>query len=186
MAINDARIMKRYLLVQTAFAYPQVVLIEEGKVARIWDTKQTRETLQFLMRVLADIEDVSIDALIFIHGPGSFTALRVGATWVNTLAFVKKMPIYQIDALTYIAMVTGIPKDSIAITYDSKRFFLTEKELIVESPSAPQKHIINPDQNPIMITNETVALLIASLTDSVTQTDVLYIVPPKITLPRAE
>lgn len=43
----------------------------------------------------------NISKIICVVGPGSFTGVRVGVTIANTIAFIKKIPIYSLDAFMY-------------------------------------------------------------------------------------
>lgn len=171
--------MRRTLLVQTAFAYHQVIVWADDRVEKSFLNEQTRETLQFLMKVLGEIGDVSFDRIIFVQGPGSFTALRIGATWVNTLAYAKSLPVYNVTTLDYLGALLQKKIEDIAFTFDDKRFFLGEGKSIVETNARPNKDLLYPDQQVIPAA---VCLPEDILQGPVPMTDVLYVVPPKITL----
>lgn len=184
MAANYARRMKNILFVQTAFAYHQVALIEAGKIVQLWENDQSRQTLQFLMRVLKEIGERTINSIIFVHGPGSFTSLRAGATWVNTIAFVKKIPIFPLTTLYYVSLAHNVDSKEVAFSYDDKRYFLASEDSVVEQDNMPvNKKIFHPDQEKITITDQLIATLLATIQGTgMTQVDILYVVPPKITL----
>ncbi len=176
--------MDRILLVQTAFVYHQVFVIADGTVELQFLNQQPRETLQFLMQVLSQIENLSLDRIVFVQGPGSFTSLRVGATWVNTLAYAKQLPIYNVSTLDYLALLLGKRAKDLAFTFDDKRFFLAAGESIVETTSKPEYELVHPDIQVLDLNPNFILHLPAALGVAAPMTDVLYIVPPKITLPK--
>lgn len=181
--------MKTTLFVQTAFAYHQVLLIRDGEMVKSWENDQSRQTLQFLMRVLKEMRDQEVTEIVFIQGPGSFTSLRVGATWVNTMAFAKSIQIYALPTLDYLGLALSLPRQKIVFTYDNQRFFLAGEDQTVEQGSLPMdKQLLRPDQEKIVV-DDRLLHSIQSFTEQVTgaaQTDVLYVVPPKITVPKVK
>lgn len=181
--------MKTTLFVQTAFAYHQVLLIRDGEMVKSWGNDQSRQTLQFLMRVLKEMRDQEVTEIVFIQGPGSFTSLRVGATWVNTMAFAKSIQIYALPTLDYLGLALSLPRQKIVFTYDNQRFFLADEDQTVEQGSLPMdKQLLRPDQEKIVV-DDRLLHSIQSFTEQVigsAQTDVLYVVPPKITVPKVK
>lgn len=177
------------LLVQTACNYHQVVLYQNDspkvKIIANWHQERPRETLSFLMKVLAELEQFpKADLLVFVQGPGSFTALRVGATWVNTMAYVNQTPIVTINSLQYLACLTGHTPDSLALTFDQRRYFTQIDGQVIASEQTSCSHIINPDQTPMWFQEADIPKLSPFFSPKSEQTDVLYVVPPKITQPR--
>ncbi len=172
------------LLVQTACNYHQVVLFdsEEQKILADWKQETARETLSFLMRVLLELNQYSQpQQLIFIQGPGSFTALRVGATWVNTLVYAKGISTIAVDSLRFVALFHTVPLEQLAITFDDKRFFQLQDGGIIATEAAPEKTIINPEQEKLWFQQKQIAMLLNLNLQPQSAIDVLYIIPPKIT-----
>lgn len=178
------------LLVQTACNYHQVVLYSDEpgseKVIADWHQDKPRETLSFLMSVLAELEQFpKPDLVVFVQGPGSFTALRVGATWVNTYAYAKQVSIVACNSLQFIAYLTQQEGKNIALTFDQKRYFIQEGATVVAIEQVPLATIINPDQTPIWFGSEHISKLSTLFSQPIKSTDVLYVIPPKITQPKA-
>lgn len=175
--------MKNFLLVQTAFNCHQLALICEEDVQQLWESNRPRDTLQFLMATLPEIQIKPLAGIVFIQGPGSFTALRIGATWVNTLIYVLKIPVFSFSSLEYVAFSNKQSLDSMAITFDEKRYFYWQAGEVLEQAIAPDnKFLVNPDKNPITVNNELCREILAHLTNKqVSMVDVLYVTPPKIT-----
>ncbi len=176
--------MSRFLFVQTAFQTHEVAIVEDATLIRVFQSSSARDTVQFLQTTLLSLVDLSFDALVFVAGPGSFTALRVGATWVNTIAFVRQIPVVTVTSLEYISWLQSVDAGGIALSFDDVRYFsLSQGQLIVsEQPSTLT--IVRPDQLVVALTVVVAArleLLVQSADQSHRSTDVLYVLPPKIT-----
>ncbi len=179
----------RILLVQTACNYHQVVLYNDEpgseKVIADWHQDKPRETLSFLMKVLSELEQFPKPELIaFVQGPGSFTALRVGATWANTYAYAQALSIVSCNSLQFIECLTQQEGKNVALTFDQKRYFVQEGATVVATEQIPSETIINPDQTPLWFTVEHIAKLETLFSEPTKSTDVLYVIPPKITQPK--
>lgn len=175
------------LLVQTACNYHQVLLFDttKGQIVADWHQDTPRETLSFLMHVLSELEShPAFDQIVFIQGPGSFTALRVGATWVNALAFAKKVSVCSLSTLQLAAILYSQPFSSFAITFDQKRFFLMADNEILATENYPSHlRILTPDADKHYLTALHLSALLSLSLFAQPSTEVLYIIPPKITLP---
>ncbi len=172
------------LLVQTACNYHQVVLFdsETSQILADWKQETARETLSFLMKVLPELDQYTQpQQIIFVQGPGSFTALRVGATWVNTIAYAKGIPIQALNSLQFFALFNALSLDQLAITFDEKRFFQLKGGAVIATEVVPEKTIINPEQQQIWFEPKQIASLLALNLRPQPSIDVLYVVPPKIT-----
>lgn len=176
--------MSRFLFVQTAFQSHEVVIVEDAALVRVFQSSSARDTVQFLQTTLLALVDQSFDALVFVAGPGSFTALRVGATWVNTIAFVRQIPVVSISSLEYIGWLQSLAVEAITLSFDGVRYFsLSQGQVVVtDQPSTPIT--IRPDEQGVALTGAVAAqleLLVQSADQSHRSTDVLYVLPPKIT-----
>lgn len=111
------------LAINTATDTTEVVFLEDGKVVRqdSWpaESNESDRLLPYLQDKLDDL-----DALFVVRGPGSYTALRVGITIVNTLAFALKIPIYSIKTSEF--------QGTLAETLLQTDFSKMEKKDIVE------------------------------------------------------
>lgn len=178
--------MASFLFVQTAFNYHDVALIENGTIKKSWHIAEPRQTLKFLMETLAELQELTFDHIVFVQGPGSFTALRVGATWVNTLAYTRNVKIRNISTLAYIALALDKKIEEINVTFDAKRYFFVEQgNIVVVDHPHKQLFQVNTEETKIEF-NQSIAQKLStySFTEAVEATDVLYVLPPKITLPK--
>lgn len=180
------------LLVQTASNYHQVVLYQDNaqasKVIADWHQEKPRETLSFLMTILAELKQFSRpDLLVFVQGPGSFTALRVGATWVNTFAYANQTPIVTLNSLQYFAILIDQPVNTLSLTFDQRRYFSQIDSQVVATEDSPTDTIIiDPDQTPTWFEAKHIIKLSSLFSSPTSRTDVLYVLPPKITQPKAK
>lgn len=72
-----------------------------------------QESERFLSSLEAFIQDhhvdfPSLEGIIVVNGPGSFTAMRIVTLTVNTLAFVHGTPLYGIDFFRLLSL-SGLP-----------------------------------------------------------------------------
>lgn len=79
--------------------YAVFALLEGGNVQKEQKVETTPEsllenTLAYLEREGVAIE--SVEGMVVVTGPGSFTALRAGLSVVNTFAFVHEIPLVAV------------------------------------------------------------------------------------------
>lgn len=67
----------------------------------------------------AGLELDSLDEIIVVNGPGSFTGVRIGVTIAKTIAFAKKIPIKTITSLEMYGVSSGVEHDLVTVE-DSK------------------------------------------------------------------
>lgn len=72
-----------------------------------------------------------ISKIICVIGPGSFTGIRIGTTIANTIAFIKQIPIYTIDAFDYISQIQANNKLPIIIDAGKNEFYIKQNNNIV-------------------------------------------------------
>lgn len=111
------------LAINTATDTTEVAFLDGNKILKedSWpaESNESDKLLPYLRDALFDLglSFQDLDALFVVKGPGSFTAVRVGVTIVNTLGFVLKLPIYSIktDELegTMIETLLGIDFDKL-------------------------------------------------------------------------
>lgn len=88
-------------------------LVEDGVLRQSSDVvTRPEEYLQVLDDTLRSwgISLESIDSIVVVSGPGSFTSTRVSTTLVNGLAFAKSVPIISLenpDRLSLTSLVTS-------------------------------------------------------------------------------
>ncbi|MBU1019122.1 MAG: tRNA (adenosine(37)-N6)-threonylcarbamoyltransferase complex dimerization subunit type 1 TsaB [Patescibacteria group bacterium] len=90
------------LAINTATNTTEVVFLRDGNVLKKGSWPAEANESDLLLPYLKDSLEESgltfddLTGLFVVRGPGSFTALRVGITIVNTLAFILKIPIYSL------------------------------------------------------------------------------------------
>lgn len=71
-----------------------------------------------------NISTDSIDKIILVNGPGSFTGIRIGATIAKTYAWSKQIPITTITSLEAMALSSKINTNLIVPIIDARRGFV--------------------------------------------------------------
>ncbi len=62
-----------------------------------------------------DISNTEIKGIAVFVGPGSFTGLRVGITYANTLSYAKKIPIIAIDEFEIASVIEKLDSNIVLI-----------------------------------------------------------------------
>ncbi|HAV40672.1 MAG: tRNA threonylcarbamoyladenosine biosynthesis protein TsaB [Aquificota bacterium] len=91
----------RLLSLDTSFSFINLTLIEDGKVVLhhyVDDGKKTLEHLPSLLKSLG-VEPEHMDAFAVSLGVGYLTSLRIGITFMKTLAYLTKKPIVGYENL---------------------------------------------------------------------------------------
>ncbi len=62
-------------------------------------------TFLFIQKLMDEhsIKTEDLEAVLFSHGPGSYTGLRIGASAIKGLLFKQKVPLYSLSSLTSFA-----------------------------------------------------------------------------------
>lgn len=103
----------KYLFIDSATTNLVVAIINEGKIAYIYDNNDGHDTSSKMMPVLAEAFDKAnlkpqdIDKIFVVTGPGSFTGIRVGLTVAKTMAYTLNIPIAPISSLEVMASGEG-------------------------------------------------------------------------------
>lgn len=103
----------KYLFIDSATTNLVVAIINEGKIAYIYDNNDGHDTSSKMMPVLAEAFDKAmlkpqdIDKIFVVTGPGSFTGIRVGLTVAKTMAYTLNIPIIPISSLEVMASGNG-------------------------------------------------------------------------------
>ena len=101
----------KYLFINSATANLVVAIINEGKIAYIYDNNDGNDTSSKMMPVLdeafkkSELKPKDIDKIFVVTGPGSFTGIRVGLTVAKVMAYSLNIPIIPISSLE--VMVSG-------------------------------------------------------------------------------
>lgn len=103
----------KYLFIDSATTNLVVAIINEGRIAYIYNNNDGHDTSSKMMPVLAEAFDKAglkpqdIDKIFVVTGPGSFTGIRVGLTVAKTMAYTLNIPIVSISSLEVMASGNG-------------------------------------------------------------------------------
>ena len=103
----------KYLFIDSATTNLVVAIINDGKVAYIYNNNDGHDTSSKMMPILAEAFDKAclkpqdIDKIFVVTGPGSFTGIRVGLTVAKTMAYTLKIPIVPISSLEVMVSDNG-------------------------------------------------------------------------------
>ena len=101
----------KYLFINSATANLVVAIINNGKIAYIYDNNDGNDTSSKMMPVLdeafkeSELKPKEIDKIFVVTGPGSFTGIKVGLTVAKVMAYSLNIPIIPISSLE--VMVSG-------------------------------------------------------------------------------
>ena len=103
----------KYLFIDSATTNLVVAIINDGKIAYIYNNKDNHDTSSKMMPVLSEafenvgLKPQDIDKIFAVTGPGSFTGIRVGLTVAKTMAYTLNIPIVPISSLEVMASGNG-------------------------------------------------------------------------------
>ena len=103
----------KYLFINSATANLVVAIINNGKIAYIYDNNDGNDTSSKMMPVLdeafkkSELKPKDIDKIFVVTGPGSFTGIRVGLTVAKVMAYSLNIPIIPISSLEVMASGNG-------------------------------------------------------------------------------
>ena len=103
----------KYLFIYSATTNLVVAIINDGKIAYIYNNNDNHDTSSKMMPVLAEafenvgLKPQDIDKIFAVTGPGSFTGIRVGLTVAKTMAYTLNIPIVPISSLEVMASGNG-------------------------------------------------------------------------------
>ncbi|RLJ70021.1 tRNA A37 threonylcarbamoyladenosine modification protein TsaB [Hydrogenivirga caldilitoris] len=115
----------RILSLDTSFSFFNFSVIENGKVKFIYYLDSERKTLQNLPKALEGqcVKPEEFDAFAVSVGVGYLTSLRIGVTFMKTLAYVLKKPIVAYENLHLIGRFTPVPTPKIPYLKVSTNIF---------------------------------------------------------------
>lgn len=99
----------KYLFIDSATTNLVVAIINDGKIAYLYNNNDNRDTSSKMMPVLAEafskaaLKPNDIDKIFVVTGPGSFTGIRVGLTVAKTMAYALNIPIISLSSLEVMA-----------------------------------------------------------------------------------
>ena len=117
------------LFIDTALSYTRIAIIKENKLIDEINEYSDKDLSKQFMKKVEDIlnkNDIEIDDIKNIYcvtGPGSFTGIRVGMTFVKVLGFSKKIDIVPISELQVLA-TTKVKSEFIAPLINARRGYV--------------------------------------------------------------
>lgn len=126
--ILNGRKSKEYILAIDTHNFPgsiaigsnQKVLGVIGLQSKVSHTRRLAECINFLLTQL-DIDPFQCRAVAVNRGPGSFTGLRIGLSFVKGFAFPMTIPIIGFDTFTLLAHTVNTDKSFIGVLVDAGR-----------------------------------------------------------------
>lgn len=104
MKERDSLPYKNILIVEAhQRAGVSIALIREGKISKISETNSQAQELPVMIDTLLSkcrFLPSSLDALGLVKCEGSVTAIRITTATINTLSYLHKLPIIEIEAET--------------------------------------------------------------------------------------
>jgi tRNA threonylcarbamoyladenosine biosynthesis protein TsaB len=97
------------LAVNTANTLLSLALTDEGKVLQTFESMETRDQGNLLLRHIRDALDKEklkfeqLDLLAVVTGPGSFTGIRIGLATMRALSMAAKVPVIGISSFDMFA-----------------------------------------------------------------------------------
>ncbi len=84
-----------------------IILEENGKIKREKILKDVPENSKVIMPTIKKVlGKETIESIIVVNGPGSFTGVRLGVTIAKTFAYTMKKPIRTVTSLECLAVST--------------------------------------------------------------------------------
>lgn len=112
------------MFIDTSLSDVSIALIKDGKLLSKINNNIPGEHSIYVTKYVDDIlkendlSPESVDEIIVVNGPGSFTGIRIGVTIAKIFAYLKEIRIVSITSL--LARAIGNSGDNILSTIDAK------------------------------------------------------------------
>jgi tRNA A37 threonylcarbamoyladenosine modification protein TsaB len=115
----------RLLSLDTSFSFINLTLIEEGRVLVHHCKDEGKKTLEYLPKVFKeiDIDPYQVDAYAVSLGVGYLTSLRIGITFIKTIAYLTKKPVVSYENLHMLCLFVKEPKEKVCALRVSNNVF---------------------------------------------------------------
>jgi tRNA A37 threonylcarbamoyladenosine modification protein TsaB len=115
----------RILSLDTSFSFFNLSVVEEGRVKLIHYIDTKRKTLENIPKVLSELclRPESFDAFAVSVGVGYLTSVRIGVTFMKTVAYTLKKPIVSYENLYLMGRFTPVPEPKIPYLKVSTNLF---------------------------------------------------------------
>lgn len=116
---NSTSRMARILLIETATDVCSAAIAVDGQIVALAEQLSTLQHAALLtLQIEACVREsgwslAQLDAVALSQGPGSYTALRVGASVAKGICYALDKPLIAVDTLLALALAsrTGLPED---------------------------------------------------------------------------
>ncbi|MBI14395.1 MAG: tRNA (adenosine(37)-N6)-threonylcarbamoyltransferase complex dimerization subunit type 1 TsaB [Deltaproteobacteria bacterium] len=124
------------LSIDTAFEQLSLALSEDDSILAQYHSADRRRNASVMFQRLEDlmnhagIKPNAIDAFVINQGPGSYTGVRIGMAFVNTLAQVFEKPVLPVNSLRLLATQVSQEEDPFRVMLNCTReeLFVAEFE----------------------------------------------------------
>lgn len=115
----------RLFSLDTSFSFLNFSVIEDGKVVLCHYVDDGRKTLEHLPSELKryGIEPESFDAFAVSLGVGYATSLRIGITFLKTIAYLQRKPIVGYENLNLMCLYTPIEEKVCALKVSTNLYY---------------------------------------------------------------
>lgn len=111
------------LYINTCFNNLYLKLYSNHKIIREVILDNVKSTNIYLMPGIIDlIDDINLDSIVVVNGPGSFTGVRLGVTVAKTLAYLFNVKIFTITSLEEVAI--NIDTESYVSIEENNGYFI--------------------------------------------------------------
>lgn len=123
------------LCINTAFKNPSIALIfnDSSLVQSLGEGQHQTETLIPTIDALLKAHNLAssdLTKVIVVTGPGSFTALRIGAIAANTLAVNLRIPLLALDTFEYLKLSSKEPETIVLVHAGGNSVYNSDKTII--------------------------------------------------------
>jgi Inactive homolog of metal-dependent proteases, putative molecular chaperone len=107
----------RLLSIDTSFSFFNLSVIEDGKLSTLYYEDSKKKGLELLPALLnkLGIKPEDLDAFAISVGVGYTTPLRIGITFLKTVAFLTQKPIYTYENLELMLRYVPVPAPKTAL-----------------------------------------------------------------------
>ncbi|MDD6879566.1 MAG: tRNA (adenosine(37)-N6)-threonylcarbamoyltransferase complex dimerization subunit type 1 TsaB [bacterium] len=145
----------KVLYLDTSSSFLYCALIEDEKtifqITKRFDKDLSKYTISNIKEKFEEknISTDSVEKIIVVNGPGSFTGIRIGITICKTFAWAKKIPITTISSLKAMALSTQNKSKYIIPIIDARRGYVyaaiynNESEIILEEQYCSLESLLN-------------------------------------------
>ena len=89
-----------FLFINTALPELEIALFDEKKL-EFYVSKKCQDENREIVEILDSCDLSNLQGILVSQGPGRFTSLRVGLSYAQTLAYMKKGPLFPFKTHTY-------------------------------------------------------------------------------------